>query len=117
MKLNLKRLAVMASLSLFMTGCTDSPQDVGESFMRAVASGKIEEAKLYCTETTAKSLDFASQMGALKIDPDYDVVCLRDSIVGNTAYVYYLEKGCSKEGRLTLYKIDGEWKVNMEGKK
>ena len=115
MKLNFKSVLV-ASLAFFMTSCTQSPMSVAEDFSNALAKGKVEEAKQYCTENTAKMIDMASSMGSLKIDPNYKFNCLRDSIVDNTAYVFYTENESTKERMMTLYKIDGEWKVNMKGK-
>lgn len=52
-----------------------------------------------------------------KIDPNYKIHILRDSVVDNIAYVFYTENDSPREHKMTLYKIDGEWKVNMDQKK
>lgn len=107
---------ILASSLFVLTACTQSPMSVAEDFSVALAHGKIEEAKKYCTESTAKMIDMSSSMGAININPNYKINCLRDSIVDNTAYVFYTENEATRERMMTLYKIDGEWKVNMKGK-
>lgn len=107
---------LIVSLLFCLTACTQSPMNVAEDFAMAVANGKVEEAKKYCTENTAKMLDMSSSMGAIDVDPNYKINCLRDSIVDNTAYVFYTENDGNRVRKMTLYKIDGEWKVNMKGK-
>ena len=114
MKRCLNLVLLVALLGL--TACTQSPMSVAEDFATALAKGKVEEAKKYCTESTAKMIDMSSSIGAIDINPNYKINCLRDSIVDNTAYVFYTENDATRERRMTLYKIDGEWKVNMKGK-
>ena len=114
MKRCLNLVLLVALLGL--TACTQSPMSVVEDFATALAKGKVEEAKKYCTESTAKMIDMSSSMGVIDINPNYKINCLRDSIVDNTAYVFYTENDATRERMMTLYKIDGEWKVNMKGK-
>ncbi|MCQ2230242.1 MAG: DUF4878 domain-containing protein [Paludibacteraceae bacterium] len=113
----MKKFFAFAILALFMVSC-NTPSKVAEKFSVAIAHGKVDEAKKYCTENTAKILDFSSSLGGMsKIDPNYKIHILRDSVVDNIAYVFYTENDSPREHKMTLYKIDGEWKVNMDQKK
>lgn len=96
--------------------CSDSPKDVAKNFSESLAKGKIEEAKKYSTESTGKMIDFASSFGTLPVNPNFKFQAQKDSIVDNTAWVYYTnEKG--KKEHLKLVKIDGKWLVHIESKK
>lgn len=112
----MKKFFAFAILALLMVSC-NTPSRVAEKFSVAVSHGKVDEAKKYCTENTGKMLDMSAKLGGLSVDPDYEMTILRDSVVGNTAYVFYTEKGSTREHRMTLCKIDGDWKVNMDYRK
>lgn len=115
----MKKLFILAVAALMMAACSvfNSPSNVAEKFSVAVAHGKTEEAKKYCTEGTGKVLDLAAAFGVEKVDPNYKFHFLRDSIVENVAYVFYTENESTIEKSMTLAKIDGEWKVNIDSKK
>ncbi len=113
----MKKLFVLAIVALLFASCGNAPSDVAEKFSTAVAQGKVDEAKKYCTEGTGKLLDLTASFGGMKVEPNYKMHVLRDSVVDNVAYVFYTENDSDKECKMTLYKIDGEWKVNMDHKK
>ncbi|MEE1062417.1 MAG: DUF4878 domain-containing protein [Paludibacteraceae bacterium] len=113
----MRKIFILVTMTLSLLSCCESPSAVFEKFSKAVAYGKVEEAKKYCTESTGQLLDLASKFGGIKVNPDYKIVILRDSVVGNKAYLYYIENESSREESVTLYKIDGEWKVNIESEK
>lgn len=121
MKLFLKKSLFALSCVLLLSSCAESPKSVTENFLTTLANGQVEEAKSYCTESTAKFLDMASSLGGIKPQPNFKVECTRDSIVDNVAYVFYHEfkdgVAKEKEEKLVLYNIDGEWKVNMDAQK
>jgi len=110
-------LALSALLSMMLVSCTESPSRVAKKFSQAVATGQVEEAKKYCTESTAKMLDMSAALGGMTENPNYKMNILRDSIVDNLAYVFFTENDSDMEQVMKLNKIDGEWKVSMSGKK
>lgn len=110
-------LTLLALLSTLLSSCTDSPSKVAMKFSQAVATGQVEEAKKYCTESTAKMLDMSAALGGMTENPNYKMNILRDSIVDNLAYVFFTENDSDREQVMKLNKIDGEWKVSMSGKK
>jgi hypothetical protein len=113
----MKKLFILALLSALLVSCKDSPSKVAKKFSQAVATGQVEEAKKYCTESTGKILDMSAAWGGLKENPNYKMNILRDSIVDNLAFVFYTEDDSDKEQVMKLNKINGEWKVSMSGKK
>ena len=110
-------LTLLVLLSTLLSSCTDSPSEVAKKFSQAVATGQVEEAKKYCTESTAKMLDMSAALGGMTENPNYKMNILRDSIVDNLAYVFFTENDSDMEQVMKLNKIDGEWKVSMSGKK
>lgn len=113
----MKKFFVLAIVALLFASCSNTPTKVAQKFSEAVAKGQVDEAKKYCTEGTGKLLDFSASMGGMKVEPNYKMTVLRDSVVENVAYVFYTENDSDRERKMTLYKIDGEWKVNMDPKK
>lgn len=112
----MKKLLLLFSLSLLMFSCSSGPEKVAGDFLENLSKGKVDEAKKYATESTGKMLDFVSSMTSLPVDPDFKFKPLRDSIVDNKAWVFYVDKS-GDETSIELVKIDGDWKVNMEAKK
>lgn len=114
--MDMKKFFVFAVMAILFASC-NTPSKVAEKFSKAVANGKVEEAKKYCTENTGKMLDLSATLGGIDIQPNYKMNILRDSVVENIAYVFYTENESPREHKMVLYKIDGEWKVNMDPKK
>jgi hypothetical protein len=112
----MKKILLLFSLSLLMFSCSSGPEKVAENFLENLSKGKVDEAKKYATESTGKMLDFVSSMTSLPVDPDFKFNPVRDSIVGNKAWIFYLDKN-DDENSIELVKIDGDWKVNVEAQK
>ena len=110
-------LALSALLSMMLVSCTESPSRVAKKFSQAVATGQVDEAKKYCTESTGKMLDMSAALGGMKDNPNYKMNILRDSSVDNVAYVFFTENDSDREQVMKLNKVNGEWKVSMSGKK
>jgi hypothetical protein len=96
-------------------GGLSSPKKVAAAFTESVAHGKIDQAKKLSTESTGKMLDFAAMM-KMPVKPDYKFQFLKDSIVGNEAWVSFIDAD-KREATLHLVKIDGKWKVHIENNK
>lgn len=109
---------LMAVLSMFLfTACSPSPTSVAKDFSEAIAKGKYDDAKKYCTEPTGKLLDMASAFGGgTEVKPDFKFESIREEIDGETAKVF-VKKGEDGEEAIDLVKVDGDWKVNMSPKK
>ncbi|MBR4713762.1 MAG: DUF4878 domain-containing protein [Paludibacteraceae bacterium] len=111
-------LMLAALSSMLLVSCADSPSEVAEKFSHAIATGQVDEAKKYCTESTAKVLDMSAALGGLTENPNYKMNILRDSVVDNLAYVFFTEDDSTSVVQvMKLNKIDGEWKVSMNGGK
>ena len=96
--------------------CSSGPQKAAQNFTENIAKGKIDEAKKFATEGTAKLLDLAKAFGGIPIEPDFEFNFLRDSVVKKRAWVFYKnDKG--NEDVVELVKIDGDWLVYMNANK
>lgn len=114
MRKQLFLLVAVFSVFLFTACSSGSPTSVAKNFTEAIAKGKYDEAKKYCTEPTGKLLDMAAALGGgAEIKPDFKFESIREEIDGETAKVF-VKKG---EDAIDLVKIDGAWKVNMSPQK
>ena len=115
----MKRINAFILLVLLLVACggLNSPKKVATAFTENMAHGKIEEAKQLATGTTAQMIDFISGMGRMPVEPSFKFHYLRDSIVGDEAWVFYDNAISKKEEYVHLVKIEGKWKVHMENKK
>jgi hypothetical protein len=99
---------------ILLTGCGQSPKSTAKAFTENLASGKVAEAKKYATEQTGQMLDFASSMGALPIEPNFQFIYVEESVDGNKATVKFKETKDGKVHDLDLVKVDDQWKVHMK---
>lgn len=112
---DMKRIRIVMVLGL-LASCASGPEKAVEKFAENLAKGKVEEAKKYATESTGKLIDMASGFGGIDVEPNYQFSMIKDSIVGNKAWVTYInQKG--KEETMQVVKIDGDWLVHVESKK
>lgn len=119
MKKHLFMLLTVFSVFLFTACSSNTPSAVAEKFTTALAKGKIEEAKKYSTEPTAKLLDMVSSMAGNKmIQTDFKFTVVSEEINGDLATVTYTKGGEeNEEDTIDLVKIDGNWKVSMAPQK
>ena len=111
----MKKFLLLLFVSVLFVSCdTNSPKVTAKKFTESMAKGDMEEAKKYMTEGTASLLDMAMKMSNDSIPkyPDFKFDMIKDSIVGDTAWVTYISPMGNKE-ELNLVKQDGQWKVTM----
>lgn len=116
----MKKLFFTLTIIALMYSCASGPEKAARNFSECMAKGKVEEAKKYATEPTAKLLDLVSTFSALggdNINPDFKFKLVNDSVEGNRAWVTFIDESTDDEQTLELVKIDGDWKVNIDKKK
>lgn len=117
-------LLAFAAVTVFLScgeggilpGGKDGPKDVARKFTQSVRKGDIEAAKGYCTPQSARFIEAFMKMGATAGQMEFlgKDMELRDSIVGEVAYVFLLNPKNPEENPPTrLVREDGEWKVEM----
>lgn len=96
---------------LFACGAGNSPQKVGEKFLKAMEAGNFSEAKKYATRKAQDQIDQVaglSNVGASGHPEDIVVGEVED--FGDRATLHYTDGGNKKT--LEMIKQDGEWKAN-----
>lgn len=111
-------LLVAAAGMFLLTGCSDSPKDVAGKWVSAIVEGDAETANKYSTDNvklinailidTVKKNDKKSQN--IK-DAQAKLKNAKEEINGDTAKVIIDD---NKNNTITLKKVDGDWKVNVE---
>ncbi len=87
-----------------------SPKKVGEKFLKALAVGDYKTAKKYASPDSQESLEMLEKMsGGEKSGSEDDIIIGEIQEDGNSAKLFYTEKGAEK--LLKLKKYDGEWKA------
>ncbi len=107
----------LASILAF-TSCSSSssPTDVAKNFSENLAKADVNGAKKYATESTGKLLDLANSFGAVKVQPNFKFDVIKDSIVGEKAWVFFKDENGAKQS-VELIKEKGKWLVDAGGKK
>ena len=109
----MKNKLAALTICIVFAGCSKSPEDTAKRFTEALRKGKISEAKKYTTEPSAQLLDLAGGFGiSPDINPDFRFDVAGKDIQGNRAFIRFKDTRTVQE--LTLVKIDGEWKVDLE---
>lgn len=111
-----KYFMLILALGLLFSCSSSGPKDAANSFLDNLSKGKVDEAKKYATEATGQMLDMTSAFGGIEVKPDFEFTFLRDSVVDNSAWVYFTDKD-GKEEEIELVKVDGKWLVHMESEK
>lgn len=111
-----KYLFIVLVAVLGLTACSSGPTDVAKNFSENLAQGKVDEAKKYATESTGKLLDMASGFGGIKVKPNFKFDAIKDSIVGDKAWVFFKDEN-GEQQTVELVKVDGKWLVDVGGKK
>jgi hypothetical protein len=122
-KITLLLKVVVLGLSLLMVSCSNdgAPEEVAKKFLGHINKLEFKEAKEFCDEKTASLLDMLAGLSGLAKDMPKDapkiaeVEIVKTDIKDDVATVTYkqTEKGETKESKLILKKIDGQWKVSM----
>lgn len=107
----MKRLMIpmLAMLFISLTGCSVSaPMKVAKKYLKALESNEKDKARSLVSPSSLETFDSLFG-GDKKILTKYEI--LREEITGDTAYIYYREKGTTAENKLQMKNIDGVWKV------
>lgn len=98
---------------------TNTPKAVAESFLLNVAKGNLDEAKKYADQNTQELLEQASDLSSL---PDsvkdvgknlkINIQSVKEN--GDKAVVTYTTSKLDQSQIISLIKIDGEWKVQLD---
>ncbi len=108
-------LGVIVLAFLFACSSNPSPKKTAELFLTNFFNGNISEIEEHTTESTFKILEFASSLGDMEAYPDFEFNFIRDSIVGNKAWVYFGDD--EDESVIELIKIDNKWLVHIDDSK
>ena len=111
-----KNFLLILALGLLFSCSSSGPKNAASSFLDNLSKGKVDEAKKYATEATGQLLDMASAFGGIEVNPDFEFTFLRDSVVDNSAWVFFTDQD-GKEDEIELVKVDGKWLVHMESEK
>lgn len=112
----MKNIYLLFISALFLFSCSPGPDRVAKKFSENFTHGHIEEAKKYATKTTGQFLDMANEFNLITIDPDYTFKKVKDSVVGDRAWVTFIDLD-GEEDVFELVKRDGKWLVQMEPQK
>lgn len=112
----MKKVVLLCLVAIAFISCSSGPEKTAKNFLENLSKGKVEEAKKYATEPTGNLLDLATGFGSLPVDPDFKFKLVKDSIVGNKAWITYSDQN-DKVETIELAKIDGDWKVHMQSNK
>lgn len=107
-----KTFLFIITISLFIACSSPSPQKVAQNYVENIAKGDIWEAKKYVTESTDEILTSMVKYTIVEINPDFKFNFIKDSIVGDKAWVKYTDEK-NVEGIIPLTKINGAWKVDI----
>ena len=122
MKIRMLLSAAAAVFALSLTGCGEKPDDVVRNWHAAFMNGDLEKANQYADAGAAKgnavivtivkdlkvraASDKSAQESLRKLER---MTFSKAEVNGDTAVVKVTVEGESKEGVLTLKKIDGKW--------
>lgn len=116
MKKFLMMLVAFAGLFI-LSGCKDSPKDVVQKWGQALIDGNLDEANKYSTDNVKLLNAFAvegfKKNAEQKAKFEKDIKELdnaTETIKGDTAEL----KVKGEDKPMTLKKVDGEWKVDVE---
>ena len=112
----IKKISILVLSVTLLASCSGGPENAVKNFTKNIAVGNITEAKKYATEPTGKILDFSSAFRGASINPDFKFEMIKDSIVGNTAWVTFINQ-TNEVQVLKTVKIDGDWLVHLDAKK
>ncbi|TAJ11366.1 DUF4878 domain-containing protein [Marinilabiliaceae bacterium JC017] len=112
-----KVLIVLATVCLIAACSSTSPEEVAKKFVENVAQQKFDEAKKLATPGTCELLDMARGLGDVfggkKVEPDFDYKFkLVNKVKEDDKYIITYLNEKEEEQKLTVIKMEGEWKVD-----
>ncbi len=111
-------LFIFFAIVIFSCSNSNSPKSVVAAFLKGLEAFDYPEVEKHCTPRYAKYLSVVISMGAKNTANEGLPKILRDSIVGDRAYVFVQNrKDINLEDIVLLAKIDGKWKVDLPMKK
>lgn len=111
-------LFIFFAIVIFSCSNSNSPKSVVAAFLKGLEAFDYPEVEKHCTPRYAKYLSAVISMGAKNTANEGLPKILRDSIVGDRAYVFVQNrKNTNLEDIVLLAKIDGKWKVDLPSKK
>lgn len=113
---NLKLVFYSLLLALLLVSCgANKPDKVAVKFLEASAQKNYAEAKKYCDNSSAELLDMVSSFSEISGEkPEESLISILSSdIKDDMATITYKTDKSEEEKKLTLKKIEGEWKVAL----
>ena len=118
-KLTTIGFVLMFATFMFSCGGGDTPKDVAETFLTALAEQDYDTAKKHGTKSTAQMLSMIESMAKMASDEDIEKGDMEEITWGETeidgdtvAVVRYTTP--NGEEKMDLKKVDGDWKVDMK---
>ena len=101
---------------MLLMGCSNSPKTAAKKWMQAIENGNLEDANKYSTARTHTLNGLIVSMGAGSGDEDIEKTLkaiddARVEIDGDSAKIYTSD---DDKKPITLKKVDGDWKVDVE---
>lgn len=110
----MKNPVLFLTLSLLLTACgSNTPTGIAGKFLECLATKEYDKAMQYCTPTAVMVVNTIRNMDPNPAQSGRYVV-LRDSVVGDQAWVFYADTKLAPdaETKLQMAKVDGKWKVD-----
>ena len=116
----MKKAAFFLTLALWLAACgNNTPKGIATKFLECLATKEYDQAKEYCTLQAAAVVEMARRMDSERLPEPGRYQVLRDTVVGNHAWVFYKEKkGADDETiKMSMVKEEGKWKVDAKAGK
>jgi len=111
----MKKIILVLFLGVLFS-CSSEPEKSVKKFLESSSKGDINEAKKIATKSTGKALDLLGRLGQDSFGEDFKFKILKDSIVGDKAWVMYAgtKHGKKYKETLELVLVEGKWLVSIE---
>ena len=116
----MKKYLAFLLFALMLSSCSsnNTPLGIADAFLTNIKKGDYEEAKKYGTSGTVNIMNAAIMMtpqGQPIEKTNFRI--LRDSVINDRAFVFYVDEKYNRVDILNMVKIDGKWKVDYKKKK
>lgn len=98
---------------LILSACSsnNTPLSVANAYLTNIGKRDYEEAKKYATPRTIIIMNAAPQQ---RLTEKRSFKVLRDSIINDRAFVFYVDETYNHADVLDMVKIEGKWKVDYK---